>query len=82
MGEKQVKQSPPKLARFIVWACAKPELREDVLVAFDEMHADALAKFGPGYAWVYSSSQAVRSIPFGVRVLALRAVAYISHLAS
>lgn len=76
MGEK----SPPKVARFLVWCSATPENREDILIAFDEMHSLTAAQFGERYARAYSTWQGVRSLPFGVVTWSIKIFSLISKL--
>jgi hypothetical protein len=68
------KHPPPRIARFLVWASARKEMREDILTAFDEMHHRTSEEFGAVYAYLYSLLQAVRSVPYGVASIIVKLV--------
>lgn len=74
------KHPPPKLARFLVWLSTEKETREDMLVAFDEMHYRAVSEFGPGYAYLYSMLQGIRSVPYRAPSILLKLAAVIMRI--
>jgi hypothetical protein len=74
--------SPFKIVRFLVWASAGREYREDALVAFDEGFEQAYSDFGPVYAHCWSVSQAVRSFPYGLIITLIKFGATIAALVS
>lgn len=53
---------PPKLTRMAVWLSAPRNLREDILVNFEEDFENVHDKFGPKMANMWAISQAVRSV--------------------
>lgn len=76
------KRPPPKLARFLVWCAAKDEYRDDILIAFDEMHSRTADEFGTTYANCYSMWQGVRSLPYGMFLSMLRLASVVTKLVS
>lgn len=71
---------PPKLARFLVWVSTEKEMREDILIAFDEMHHRTACEFGVTYAYVYSTFQGIRSVPYRVPSILLKVLAAIARI--
>ena len=73
---------PPKIARFLVWCSAKDEYREDILIAFDEMHSRTAEQFGYNYANCRSLLQGAKSLPYGMIAGAIRLASLAAKLVS
>lgn len=73
---------PPKIARFLVWCSAKGEYREDILIAFDEMHFRTAEQFGDTYANFHSLLQGAKSLPYGMIAGAIRLASLVTKLVS
>lgn len=73
---------PHKIFRFLVWASAEREYKDDALVAFDEGFEQAYSDFGPIYAHCWSFSQAIRSFPYGLIITLIKFGATIAALVS
>jgi len=63
---------PLKIIRFLVWASASSEQRDDALTTFDELFENAYDEFGPVYAHWWSLSQGLRSLPYGLIVFLMK----------